>query len=156
MTHFASRGVSGNLILQFVKRKFYEFIEHTADIGIKIKAKDLKGLFSQTALAMFDIIAEEKSAKTKPQKIKIAQNADNLDELFVNWLNELLSLSAVKDLIFYGFQIDKIDKNSLQAVVSGRNIKDYTLNVEIKAATYHELKIHEAETDWQALVIFDV
>jgi len=139
-----------------VKKKAYELIEHTADIGIKVKAKDLKGLFSQSALAMFDIIAEEKSTNNKPQKIKIEQSADDLESLFVNWLNELLSLSAVKELIFYDFQINKIDKNLLQAVAVGRSVHDYKVNVEIKAATYHELKIEKLEDDWQAQVIFDV
>ncbi len=137
-------------------KKFYEIIEHTADICIRVKAEDLKGLFSQSALAMFDIVAEEKSTKTKPQKIEIEVSADDLEELFVNWLNEILSLSAVKDLIFYDFQINKLNKNLIQAVVFGRNIEDYKLNVEIKAATYHELKIEESKNGWQARVIFDV
>ncbi len=139
-----------------MKNKAYELIEHTADICIGVKTKDLKELFRQSALAMFDIIAEEKSAKNKPQKIKIEQNADDLEELFVNWLNELLSLSAVKDLIFYDFQIDKIDKNSLRAVAIGREFSDYKVNVEIKAATYHDLKIEQSKDGWQAQVIFDV
>ncbi len=121
-----------------------------------MKAGDLKGLFIKSALAMFDIIAEKRSVKTKPQKIKIEQNADDLEELFVNWLNELLSLSAVKDLIFYDFQINKIDKNLLQAVAFGRSIQDYKVNVEIKAATYHELTIENNKKGWQAQVIFDV
>ena len=137
-------------------KKFYEIIEHTADIGIRVKAKDLKELFSQSALAMFDIIAEEKSTKNKPQEIKVEQSADDLEGLFVNWLNELLSLSAVKELIFCDFQINKIDKNLLQAVAVGRSVSDYNVNVEIKAATYHELKIEKLEDDWQAQVIFDV
>ncbi len=137
-------------------KNFYEILEHTADICIRVKAEDLKGLFSKSALAMFDIIAEEKSTKIKPQKIEIKVSADDLEELFVNWLNELLSLSAVKDLIFYDFQINKLDKNLIQAVVFGRNIEDYKLNVEIKAATYHELRIQENEAEWQAQVIFDV
>ena len=137
-------------------KKFYEIIEHTADIGIRVKAKDLRGLFSQSALAMFDIIAEEKSTKNKPQEIKVEQSADDLEGLFVNWLNELLSLSAVKELIFYDLQINKIEKNLLQAVAVGRSVSDYNVNVEIKAATYHELKIEKLEDDWQAQVIFDV
>ena len=71
--------------LFFVKN--YELIEHTADIGIKLKGKDLRGLFKNVALAMFDIIAEKKTGENKKQKIKIKQRADNLEELFINWLN---------------------------------------------------------------------
>ena len=92
--------------------KNYELIEHTADIGIRVKGNDLKDLFKNAASAMFDIMAEKKEPKAAKQaKIKIEQKAENLEELFVNWLNELLSLSATKELIFSGFQMNKIDKN---------------------------------------------
>ncbi|MFH1640350.1 MAG: archease [Candidatus Omnitrophota bacterium] len=46
-------------------KKNYELIEHTADIGIKVKGKDLNQLFRNFALAMFDIIAEKKKPKTQ-------------------------------------------------------------------------------------------
>jgi SHS2 domain-containing protein len=70
--------------------KNYELIEHTADIGIKIKGKDLRELFINAALAMFDIIAERKNSQGKRREIKIKQKAEDLGELFINWLNELL------------------------------------------------------------------
>ena len=140
-----------------MKEKTYELIEHTADVGIKVKGNDLKELFRNAAAAMFDIIAEKKEPEIKKQaEIKIKQKADDLEELFVNWLNELLSLSATKELIFSGFQINKIDKNTLQAVAMGEDIKNYKVNTEIKAATYHQLKLEQAKTGWQAEVILDV
>ena len=138
--------------------KNYELIEHTADVGIKVKGNDLKDLFKNAASAMFDIIAEKKSKeqRAKSKEILVKQKAENLEELFVNWLNELLSLSATKELIFSGFQINKIDKNTLQAVAIGEDIKNYRVNTEVKAATYHQLKLEHTETGWQAEVIFDV
>ena len=137
--------------------KNYELIEHTADVGIKVKGNDLKDLFKNAASAMFDIIAEKKEPKAAKQaELRIEQKADNLDELFVNWLNELLSLSATKELIFSDFQINKINKNTLQAIAIGEDIKNYKVNTEIKAATYHQLKLEHTETGWQAEVIFDV
>jgi SHS2 domain-containing protein len=137
--------------------KKYELIEHTADIGIRVKGADLKGLFENAALAMFDIIAEKKGvADRRIKKVKIELKADDSEELFINWLNELLSLSSVKDLIFSAFQINKLAEGRLEAVVSGSAAGNYRLNVEIKAATYHALKIAQAGTGWQAEVIFDV
>ena len=141
-------------------QKNYELIEHTADIGIRVKGGDLKELFKNSALAMFDIIAQKKGQGTrhKPQvkKIVIRQKADNLDELLVNWLNELLSLSSAKELIFCDFRIDKMTDNKLEARVCGQGFQDYKVNVEIKAATYHQLKIEQKGSLWQAEVIFDV
>lgn len=137
--------------------KKYELIEHTADIGIRVKGDNLKELFINAALAMFDIIAEKKKEqKNKSKRIKIRQKADNLEELFVNWLNELLSLSSVKELIFNDFKIGKLDENNLEAQAFGQDIQDYKVNVEIKAATYHTLKLAQTESGWNAEVIFDV
>ena len=138
-----------------MSEKFYELIEHTADIGIRVKGADLKELFKNAALAMFDIIAEKKaSGPTKQERIE--QQAESLDELFINWLNELLYSSATKELIFSDFQIDKLNERSLQAVAFGSHISNYSINTEVKAATYHELKIEKISSGWQAQLIFDV
>lgn len=135
----------------------YELIEHTADIGVRVKGADLKGLFKNAALAMFDIIAEPRTKNQEPRtKYVIKQQAENIEELFINWLNELLSLSATKELIFSDFKIEKLDKNNLEAQATGEDIGNYKVNTEIKAATYHRLKIEETNAGWQAEVIFDV
>ena len=137
--------------------KNYELIEHTADIGIRVKGGDLKGLFRNAALAMFEILAKQiKPAQKNSEKINLKQKADNPEELFINWLNELLSLSDAKGLIFYDFQIKKIGKFSLEATLLGNNIENYKINTEIKAATYHELKLKEDKSGWEAEVILDV
>lgn len=142
---------------------FYELIEHTADVGIRVKAKDLKGLFENSALAMFNIMGQLLPIDHGPASVviqkpgfKISQKAEDLDELFINWLNELLSLSSVKGLIFTDFIIHKMDKFNIKADVYGEDIKNYKVATEIKAATYHQLKIEEGQDGWQAEVIFDV
>ena len=137
--------------------KNYELIEHTADIGIRVRGKGLKEIFSNTALAMFDIISERKDKiPAAPKRIKIAQKADNLEELFINWLNELLSLSAAKEVIFSDFKIDKLDKNSIEAIATAEDVNNYKVNVEVKAATYHQLKLAQSPSGWEAEVILDV
>lgn len=173
--------------------KNYELIEHTADIGIRIKAGSLEKLFAAVASAMFDIIAEDLNPKAAgTTKISIAQEGDNTEELLINWLNELLSLSAVKELIFCDFQISKLTKNEaprdlshrglfernterlncsstplksndyqprtykIEAVVTGKASKNFKFNVEIKAATYHQLKLEQNKSGWETEIIFDV
>lgn len=138
--------------------KNYELIEHTADIGIRVKGDDLKELFKNAALAMFDIIAEKVTdiESSSIEKCLVKQEADNLDELFINWLNELLSLSATQEKIFCEFTFKNLDEQNLEAEVDGCDIKSYKVNSEIKAATYHELKLEKTDSGWLAEVIFDV
>jgi SHS2 domain-containing protein len=141
-------------------KKLYEVVEHTADIGIRVFAKDLKELFSNSALAMFDIMTKGrlrvKGERLKVKDVIIKQRAENLEELFVNWLNELLSLSATKNLIFVGFNIDKLSENEIEARLSAEEISSYKIETEIKAATYSDLKIEKQDSGYSAEVIFDV
>lgn len=160
-----------------MKERLYEFFEHTADIGIRVKGKTLKDLFRNSAMAMFELIAKKKLQSHPPAKLRaskatlrlssgltrsqikkynIKQEANTLDELFINWLNELLSLSATKELIFFDFLIHKLTSKNLQATAKGSYFKNYELNREIKAATYHDLKLEKSKSGWQTQIIFDV
>jgi SHS2 domain-containing protein len=138
--------------------KNYELLEHTADIGIRVAAQDLPGLFRAAALAMFDITAERKTQieESAKKEITIRLKTEDLEELLISWLNELLSLSSVKGLIFSEFRFAKLEKCSLEAVAAGEDISNYQVNAEIKAATYHQLRIEETKSGWQAEIIFDV
>jgi SHS2 domain-containing protein len=142
-----------------VAKKFYEILEHTADIRIRVKAGKLETLFVQAARAMFDIIAEKKSGsgavKEKKVEVKIAQKAQKLEDLFVNWLNDLLSLSSARGVIFSDFKIVRLREGVLKALARGERSAGYRINKEIKAATYHELQIAKTADGWKAEVIFD-
>lgn len=137
--------------------KNYEVLEHTADIGIRVRAGDLAGLFKNAGLAITDMSAEkQKTQYPGKHKFVITQKADNLEELFVNWLNELLSASAVESLIFEDIQINQVNEKFIDAIAIGSDIRNYKVNTEIKAATYHQLKVEKTGSLWQAEVIFDV
>jgi len=138
-------------------KKNYEVFEHTADIGLRVRGKDLQELFVNAGLAIFQISSRKQFTKSKIHaNIQIKLKAENLENLFVDWLNELLSLSQAKGLIFHGIKIQSLVENSLEAVAVGSDIANYKVNTEIKAATYHELKINHDEQGYQAEVILDV
>jgi len=137
--------------------KNYQVLEHTADIGIRVKASSLECLFKNAGLAITDISAEkQKTQYPQKHKIVITQKADNIEELFVNWLNELLSVSSAEALIFEDIRISQITENFIDAIAVGSDIRNYKVNVEIKAAAYHQLKVQKSGSLWQAEVIFDL
>jgi SHS2 domain-containing protein len=137
--------------------KNYRVLEHTADIGIKVSALTLKGLFIKAWLAIIEISAE-KQKLIQPQKHKfvITQKANNLEELMVNWLNELLSMSAALGVVFHDVKIKQINSQFVDAEAIGTDISNYNINTEIKAATYHQLKVYKSGFLWHAQVILDV
>ena len=140
-----------------MKNQPYEILEHTADIYLRIKGQELEDLFKNAGLAVFQIASRRQFIKD-PQHIKlpVIQEAANLEELFINWLNELLSLSSAKGVIFHDLKINKLNETGIDAVATGSNIINYKLNFEIKAATYHQLKVEHTAGGWIAEVILDV
>ena len=136
----------------------YELIDHTADIGMRVWAEDLTSLFVRSAEAMFDIIAEKpKSSKDiKKRKFNVNLSAKNTKELFVRWLSELLSLSDSKDVFFTDFSIVSLTETVLNSAVSGVSRRHIIGKREIKAVTYHDLKIGREGDQYKAEVIFDV
>ena len=138
-------------------KKNYELLEHTADIAVLVKADSLKKLFINSAAAMFEIISAPVYDKlSSPLCAQVEESGGNFEELLVNWLNQLLFLSASREIIFRDFKITELSERTLKAEASGLPMSACEVHIEVKAATYHELKVSNNEDEWQAKIIFDV
>lgn len=136
--------------------KRYEIIEHTADIGLRIFGHSQKDLFQNAALALFEQIADL-SKVDKKKTISIELEAPDKSELFVSWLRELLYQADVRKMVFSYFDIMQIDEFHLRGVASGEEIdlNKHIMKAEVKAVTYHQLKLENKNNFWTAEVIFD-
>lgn len=133
-------------------------LEHTADIGLLIKAADKTAVFTQAAIAMFDLIGRLKQPAIKSKQYCIDIKAANLEELLVAWLSELLTLADIHKCFFIDFKINILSDSNLNALCQAvkfnkRNIERKT---EVKAVTYHELKIKQDKQQVTAKVFFDL
>ena len=137
--------------------KYYELLEHTADLGIKVWGTDLKELFIHSASAMYELIADIDSVKPAIS-IEVRAEAQDIDELLKNWLSELLYYFHVKDTLFSEFMIKELDEKKIVSVAKGEKIdpKRHNLKHEIKAVTFHNLKIEEENQKLATEIIFDV
>ncbi len=140
--------------------KSYELIDHTANIGIRAFGQTLEQMFAHMALGMFGQMVDL-SLVTGQQKKKIIVEAADEEELLVEWLNELLYLYLVKKYAFNIFKINKIlYRQKLEAEAYGIKLtkKNQTSikKKEIKAATYHQLKIKQENGVYIGEVLFNV
>ncbi len=135
----------------------YEWIEHTADVGVRVFGDDLKGLFSHAASAFFEIITDLNTIDAKETHI-IEIEGEDLEDLLINWLNELLFLFETKGLVFKEFEIEEIKKDHLRARIRGEffDLKKHPLKTCIKAVTYHQLRVEKIKEHWEAQIIFDI
>lgn len=137
-------------------RKFV-VVEHTADIGLTAYGKTLNELFENSAYGMFSQITDIEKVKPK-DKVEVQVEGYDKESLLVNWLNELIYFLTTKKMLFSQFKIKKIRDNSLSAEIRGQKIdcKKHLCHLEIKAATYHNLKISKTKEGYQTTIIFDV
>ncbi|PIV39693.1 MAG: archease [Candidatus Omnitrophica bacterium CG02_land_8_20_14_3_00__42_8] len=141
--------------------KPFELVDHTADVGIKAHGSTLTELFENAARGMFAVIAGEKykaQGSKIEKKIEINENKDNLEEILVSWLSELLDIFNREKIYLDNFRILSLNNNGIKAETSGVNIDLYQsdLYTEIKAVTFHNLKIEEDIEGFSCTIIFDV
>lgn len=137
--------------------KGFEVLDHTADIGISVYGADLKELFANAALGLFSLMAELADVKENLQR-QLKLSAEDEEGLLVHWLNELIYIFDVEHIIFKRFEIDKLTGSQLTARCFGEQMKpgQHELKREIKAATYHMLRIDEGSDGYKVKIIFDV
>ncbi len=135
----------------------YELIDHPADVGMRIFGQDLRELFSNAATGMFEILADLSNVKEVTEVI-VEAKANGLEELLHEWLNELLYIYEVQDLIFKRFAVRKMSRQKISASCWGelRDPARHHISTEIKSVTYHQLSVEKTEQGWVAEVIFDL
>jgi len=138
--------------------KKFEFLDiTTADVAFEAHGKDLNELFSNSALAMFEVMVDTEKVEPKIEK-KVKVNGNDLESLMFNGLNELLVFFGAEYLVFSKFEVEIDEKNlKLKAKCLGEevNLEKHEIKAEVKAATYHQMKIKKNEF-WKARVILDI
>jgi SHS2 domain-containing protein len=132
-------------------------IEHTADIGIEVEAGSLEELFAGAATGMYSLIVDPSTVLPGTPR-EVALEAGDLEELMFKWLNELLYLLGSEGLLLSRIRVNRIEELRIEASVEGEPAdpgRHQTLE-EIKAATYHDMRVEHREDGWFARIIFDV
>jgi SHS2 domain-containing protein len=135
----------------------YELFEHTADMGLRVKAADLESLFSEAAEGLFSIMAEEPPAGERSRRHSFELRGGSREELFFDWLNELLYTFHAEKELLREFEV-RIDGMRLEATAIGSPI-DLAVSAhlrEVKAITYHGLKVERTDDGWLAEVVVDI
>mgnify|MGYP001055299419 CR=1 FL=1 len=135
----------------------YEHFEHTADLGLRICAADLEELFAEAGRALTDALVAQPGAVEPRQSRTIRLEASEQPDLLHDWLAELLYLFDTERMLFSRFDVS-LAPGSLAATVWGEpaDLRRHEIEIEIKAITYHGLKIERTADGWQAEVIVDL
>lgn len=140
----------------------YRDLDHTSDLGMEIAGRDLPELFRNACFALFDNILNLEAVQT-PDLRSITLESATLQELFLDWLRELLfrfstEYFAVKDATVNIRPGSDAESWRLAAVAKGEKFdpKRHRVKIEIKTPTYHMYAITKDENGYRATVILDV
>jgi SHS2 domain-containing protein len=135
----------------------FEVIEHTADVGITVRARTLADLFETAAEGMFSFLIDPASVDNRAWREREVE-ADDLEGLLVAWLNDLLLMLSADEFVPKVFVVDEVTERRLRATVHGEPVDRarHHFRLDIKAATYHMLEITETDGGSSATIIFDV
>ncbi len=135
----------------------YELFEHTADLGLRIRAADRDTLFAEAAQCLFSAVVEDLGTVRLLQKIDVKIDGDAIDLLLFDWLRELLYHFDAEHLLFGKFDVHVTD-TGLTASAWGERLDRtrHNLEHEVKAITYHALCVEKIGDEWAAEVIVDI
>jgi len=141
---------------KMLKTPKIETLDHTADYMVKIHGSSITDLFEGGLKAITAYCSEKEVLLSQNNSVsaKIDIHRDNLDDLFVSYLNEILYLMEEKKAVFHQIEINKLDELCLSATLHGT--LDNDRHKEIKAATYHNFDISFKNQNIVATVVFDV
>lgn len=135
----------------------HEVFEHTADLGLRIRAADLNTLFAEGAQALFETIVPDLASVRPDRKVEIVLTGDDRPYLLFDWLKELLYHFDAKHLLFGKFEAH-VGANGLAGAAWGEPLDParHVLEHEVKAITYHGLRVEQTADGWLAEVIVDI
>lgn len=135
----------------------YEVFEHTADLGLRVVAPDLDTLFAEAGRGLSSIIVANLDQVRPVRQVDFHVPGTRRDELLFDWLNELLFAFESERLLLAEFDV-RAGEHGLRAEARGEPLDDrrHQLEHEVKAITYHGLKVEQLPHGWLAEVIVDI
>ncbi|MBI4405422.1 MAG: archease [Deltaproteobacteria bacterium] len=125
----------------------YERLEHKADAGFAVEAHSLERLYINAALALTDMLVPQQTIQELERRA-IEVQADDRETLMVRWLNEILFFFEKDKFLAKRILFENFDGKHIESVLWGDTYDPirHGLASEIKAATYHQLKLSEVTT----------
>ncbi|MFH1747939.1 MAG: archease [Planctomycetota bacterium] len=135
----------------------YELFDHTADVGVCVRAATLAGLLEPATRGLYTVIGEL-IAGDRVETVHIELASDDAALLLRDYLAEVLSLFDTRRLMVTALDVEEFSETRL-AVVAGTAAVDVArsaLEREVKAVTYHELNVRPVAGGYEATYIVDI
>jgi len=134
----------------------YRFVNHTADIAFEVCGDEIDELIKNATLAFYDAFVDLSKLGSSIEK-RLEVEAESIDYLLFNWLNELLYLFETEFFAGKDVEVKVSEDNGFKAkgIIRGDKIYPEIVKTEPKAITFHKFRV-EKKDKWTAFVIIDI
>jgi len=135
----------------------FELFEHTADLGLRVGAATLEELLVEAGRGLLTMLVANPQAVRPVQSRSIELPAEEPTYLLFDWLSELLFAFESEKLLLGEFDV-RMASGKLSATCRGEpmDAARHQMEHEVKAITYHGLRVHQTADGWEAEVIVDI
>ena len=138
----------------------FEYLDHTADIGIRGIGKSVGEAFCEAARAIFNLMVDLEEIVPK-EAVHVEVEARQLDLLLVEWLSDLLVKKDLEGLLLSRFHVELREMEngfSLRGVGWGEplDLKRHRPKTGVKGVTYAGLRVQKEGERWLAQCVVDI
>jgi SHS2 domain-containing protein len=143
----------------------YKYLEHSTDAFVQAHGSSLEVLFGNCAKGLVNIMFDIDKVEDR-QFGTITASGEDLENLLFDWLEKVLLKILIDQIVVSRFSIEISKKNAnvlekkylLRAHVGGEKVSysKHKYKIEIKAITYHELKIKRIGPNYVATFLVDL
>lgn len=131
----------------------FKEIQHTADLALSVWAENLKELFKNSLKGMYQLIGISSNFEQGNNAIQIALQAEDSESLLVSFLSECLFFVLNKRLFLVP---EELEINDGKLICKMQVFSINKINKEIKAVTFHNLRVNHNNNGYEVIIVFDV
>jgi SHS2 domain-containing protein len=121
----------------------YETFDHTADVGLLVRGRDMEDLFVQAAAGLIALLFGAGPVQ---------------EELLVAWLEEILMAFELEGLAIAGVDGVRLGRGVVTGELAGEpfDAARHELCTHVKAVTYHDLVVRRSACGCEVRLVLDV
>ncbi len=134
----------------------WEHFAHGADIGVRGIGPTREQAFEQAAMALTAVVTQPARVAAS-ERVEMRCEAPDDELLLAEWLNHIIFEMATRRMLFGRFSV-RLAPGELTGEAWGEpvDIARHGPAVEVKGATYTELKVVNSNAGWIAQTVVDV
>jgi SHS2 domain-containing protein len=137
------------------ERPPFELLEHTADIGLRVRGQTIQQVFENAIQGLLEILGAHGVRRGRGHRVVVPLDAGDPGGTLVDLLNEVIYLIDRDHARIAEVEVAS-NGPSVVAHLDWAPSTEPLPGTELKAATYHQLTVEQTDAGYEATVFFDV